>query len=135
MQSTGLDLNAFAHLFVAAIRVPTHQKGIPPSVESVCRTLQISEERGNHICRKLGERAIVEVVEGAFGTKLFVKNYLAIEEIPKGETDRKFDDALKKFQAEKKDLSKKIESFQAQQEEKKKKLIADLDKQLQKGKD
>ena len=130
MQPT--DLYTSAHLFVAAVRLLTYQNGVPPSVESVCNTLSISEERGNHICRKLAERAIVQVVEGTFGTKLFVDNHLAIEEIPRSETDQQFDAALKKFQADRKDFSKKIENFQAQQEEKKKKLFADLDKQLKK---
>ena len=128
------DLYSTSHLFVAAIRVLTHQRSVPPSVDSVCKTLSISEERGYHLCRKLVEMGIVEVVRGAFGTKLFITNHLAIEDIPRGETESKLDEALKKFQNEKKDLSRKIESIKASQDEKKKKLFADLEKQLKKSK-
>ena len=101
----------------------------------VCKALSISEERRHHISRKLSELEIIEVISGAYGTKLFVKNHLAIEEIPQGDTDSKFDEALKKFQDRKKDLSRKVASIQAIQKEKKKKLFSDLEKQFKKSKE
>jgi len=131
MQS--MDWYSTAHLFVAAIRVLTYLKNVPPSVESVCKTLSISDERGHHTCRKLADMEIIEVIEGAYGTKLFITNHLAIEGIPRGEAASKLDEALKKFQVEKKNLSKKVESIQASQKEKQKKLFADLEKQFKKN--
>jgi len=125
---------ASAHLFVATIRVLAHQNHVPPSIEMVCKALSISEERGHHISRKLSELEIIEVISGAYGTKLFVKDHLAIEEIPQGDTDSKFDEALKKFQDSKKDLSRKVASIQANQKEKKRKLFSDLEKQFKKSK-
>lgn len=132
MQSN--DFYDTAHLFVAAIRVLTHRNGVPPSIESVSEMVSLSKESGHHVCRKLSEKGIVEVVEGAFGTKLFVRDHLAIEEIPRGEQASRLDEALKSFQDSKKELSKKIETIQSQQQEKKKKLFAELEKQLKKGK-
>ena len=128
------DFYSSAHLFVAAIRLLAHQNHVPPSVEMVCKTLSITEERGHHISRKLDELEIIEVISGAYGTKLFVKNHLAIEDIPRVEADSKFDEALKKFQDSRKDLSRKVASIQAIQEEKKKKLFSDLEKQFKKNK-
>ena len=126
-----INLQDTAHLFVAAIRVLTHQHRLPPSVESVCEMLSISEERGHHICRRLDELGITEVVKGAFGTKLFVRDYLAIENIPKTDAAAsRLDEELKKFQEGRKDLTQKVASFHASQEEKKKRLFADLEKQL-----
>lgn len=129
------DFYTTAHLVVAAIRVLTHQKSIPPSIEAACDMLGISREKGHHIVRRLADMGIVEIVSGAYGTKLFIKDHLAVEEISRDESDTRLDEEVKKFKDGQKNFSKKIESFKAEQEEKKRKLFADLEKKLQKGKD
>lgn len=73
------------------------------------------------------------MVEGAFGNRLFIKNHMKIEEIPKDKKEDKLEEALKKFQNSRKDLSKKIESYQVEQEKKQKDLFAELEKKLKKG--
>jgi len=128
------DFYSTAHLVVAAVRVLTHQKNIPPSIESVCSLLSISGEKGHHIVRRLAEMGALEIVSGAYGTKLFVRDHLMIEEISRDETDSKLDEEVKKFKDGQKNISKKVESFKAEQEEKKRKLFADLEKKLQKTK-
>ena len=128
MESKGLY--STAHLFVAAIRVWSHQNSKAPSVGDICSTLKISTERGNFLCKQLEELEIVEVVEGAFGTRLFVKDHLKIEDIPKDQKISKLDDELSKFKETKKELSRKIESFKAEQAQKKKDLFADVEKKL-----
>ena len=75
---------------------------------------------------------IINVVEGAFGTRLFVQDHLKIEDIPKDKKEDKLEKALKQFKDSKKDFSKKIESFQAQKAKKQKDLFAELDKKLKK---
>jgi hypothetical protein len=124
------DLYSSAHLVVAAIRVFAHQQNVPPSIEQVCNMLSLNPEQGHMICRKLSEMGGIEIVEGAFGTRLYVHDHLKIEEIPKGKKDSDLAKELAAFQDARKGLSKKIESFQAQQAEKKKSLFADLEKQL-----
>jgi len=124
------DLYSNAHLVVAAVRVLTHQKSAPPSIETVCQTLSFSLEQGNFICNKLAETEVIEIVEGAYGTRLFIKDHLKIEDIPKGDQVSSFEDDLKKFQDSKKDFTKKIESFQAKQAKKQKNLFAELEKKL-----
>lgn len=124
------DLYSNAHLVVAAIRVLTHQQSAPPSIETVCQALSFSLEQGNFICNKLAETEVIEIVEGAYGTRLFIKDHLKIEDIPKGDKVSGFEDDLKKFQDSKKDFTKKIESFQAKQAKKQKNLFAELEKKL-----
>jgi hypothetical protein len=121
-----------AHLVVAAIRVLEHQKGSPPSIDDVCRMLTFSLEQGNLVCRKLEELEIVEVVEGAYGIRLFIRNHLKLEDIPREAKEDRFDEALKKFQTSKKAFTQKMESFQAKQAEKQKNLFAELEKKLKK---
>ena len=125
-----LDLYTKAHLVVAAIRILEHQESVSSSIEKVCRMISFSLEHGNLICKKLGEMGIIEIVEVAYGTRLFIKDHLKIEEIPRGTGGSKLEEELKKFQSSKKDLSKKIELFKAEQAEKQKNLFAKLEKKL-----
>jgi hypothetical protein len=128
MQNT--DLYSNAHLVVAAIRVLAHQKNTPPSIEDVCQTLSFSLEQGNFTCNKLEEMQIIEIVEGSYGTRLFIKNHLEIEDIPRGDKVSGLEEDLKKFKSSRKDFTKKIESFQAKQAKKQKDLFAELEKKL-----
>lgn len=126
------DLYSDAHLTVAAIRVLERRNSVPPSIEEVCNFLSFSLEQGNFLCRKLDGIGAIEIVEGVFGTRLFIKNHLALEEIPKGAKTTGMDEELRKFQDSRKELTKKVASIQAQQAEKKKNLFADLENQLKK---
>ncbi len=121
-----------AHLVVSAARVLEHQKAAPPSVEQVCSLLSLNPEQGYLVCRRLEELGIIEIVEGAFGTRISIKDHLKIEEIPKGKKQNDLAKELAAFQDARKGISKKVESFQAQQAEKKKNLFEDLEKQLKK---
>jgi len=129
------DFYSDAHLVVAAIRVLTHQNTTPPSMDEVCRIISFSLEQGNFICKKLKEIGIVDVVEGGFGTRLFIKNHLKIEEIPRGKKEDKLGEALKEFQNSKKDFTREVESFQAKQAKKQKDLFAELEEKLKKESD
>jgi hypothetical protein len=127
------DFYSNAHLVVAAIRILTHQNSTPPSMDQVCRILSFSPEQGNFICKKLKDTGVVDVVEGGFGTRLFIKNHLKIEEIPKAKKGDTLENSLKAFQNSRKDFTQKIESFQAEQAKKQKDLFAELKQKLKKG--
>jgi hypothetical protein len=99
-------------------------------METVCKLLALSLEQGNFICKKLMEYGIIDVVEGAFGTRLFIKDHLKIEEIPGKEKESRIEDEVKKFQVSRKEFAQKIESIQAAQAEKKKSLFADVEKRF-----
>ena len=119
-----------AHLLVAAIRVLTHRNAGPPSVEEICDLLKVSLEKGNRLCRRLGESGIIEPVQGAFGPKLFIKNHLAIEEISREPQEDALQGELKKFQDSRNQIRQKVEAIQAKQAEKQKALFAELEKKL-----
>lgn len=94
--------------------------------------MSFSLEQGNFTCKKLKDIGIIDVVEGAFGTRLFIKNHLKIEEISRDKKEDKLGETLKKFQNSKKDFTREIESFQARQAKKQKDLFAGLEKKLKK---
>jgi len=73
---------------------------------------------------------IIEIVEGSYGTRLFIKNHLKIEDVPRGDKVSGLEEELKKFQSSRKDFTKEIESFQAKQAKKQKDLFAELEKKL-----
>jgi len=129
------NLYSHAHLVVAAIRIFTHKNSRQPSMDEICRTLSFSLEQGNLICNKLRSMGIIDMVEGAFGNHLFIKDHLKIEEISKDIKEDKFEEALRKFQTARKDFSKQIETFQDKQAQKQKALFAELEEKLKKGSD
>jgi hypothetical protein len=124
------DFYSQAHLMVAAIRVFEHKNSRPPTIGELCQAIDFSIEKGNFICRKLEELDIIEAVEGSYGTRLFVRDHLNIEDIPRGESDNHFEEELKKFQDNRKAISQKVETFQAEQKKKKKDLFAEMEKKL-----
>jgi hypothetical protein len=124
------DQYSQAHLVVSAIRLLEHQHSAPPSIEAICESLSYTLEQGHMICRKLEELGIIGIVEGAFGTRLSIKDHLAIEQIPRGVQESLLDKQLKAFQSNRQGRSKEIESFRAKQEEKKKALFAEIEKKL-----
>ena len=122
-----------SHLFVSAIRVLDHQKSASPAIEDVCSLLGFSLEKGHFICNKLVEMGIVEIVEGAYGMRLYIKDHTLIEEIPTSDQESKLDEALKRFKSSRKGYAEKVASIQADQKEKRKNLFADLEKKLKSG--
>ena len=130
MKDRSKNLYTTAHLFVSAIRVWEYQNDTPPALEEISQMLAMSIERSNYICRKLEEMGIVDSVEGSFGNRLFIRDHLKIEEIPREDDENKLEQELKKFQESQKGLSQKIESIQAKQAQKKKDLFAEMEKKL-----
>ena len=119
-----------SHLFVSAVRVLDHQKSAPPSIEDVCMLLDFSLEQGHFICNKLVQMGILEIVEGAYGMRLFIKDHTLLENIPVSDRESKLDEALKQFKATRKGYAEKVASIQADQKEKRRNLFADLEKKL-----
>jgi len=129
------DLYNNSHLMVAGIRVLEYQKQRPPTLDEVCALLSISLEQGNFISRKLSEIDVLEVIEGAFGIRLFIRDHLKLEEIPKAEVGDSLGQAVRQFQDSKKDIINKIAAIKADQADKKKTLFAELEKKLKSGLD
>jgi hypothetical protein len=124
------DFYTEAHLLVAAIRVHEHVHSRPATLEDVCRLLALSAEHAGIISRKLEELGAIEAVQGSFGTRLFLRDHLKLEEIPRGELGRKLEDEVKKFQDTQRSFTQKIESLRVEQAGKKKNLFAEMEKKL-----
>ena len=119
-----------AHLFVAAIRIWEYQNDTPPALEEISQMLAMSIERSNYICNKLKEIGVINSVEGSFGNRLFVRNHLKIEDIPREDDESHLEEEIKKFQESQKGISQKIENIKAKQAQKKKDLFAEMEKKL-----
>ena len=130
MQPT--DLHTTAHLFVAAVRVLDHQDGDPPSLEAVCRLLDVSEEKGSYLLNRLKELGIVATVKSGFNDRIVVGDYLAIEDLPKEAEESRLEQELKKFKQGKDVMEEKVASIKAQQDQKKQDLFAEIEKKLKK---
>lgn len=124
------DLYTEAHLLVAAIRVHEYVQARPATVQDVCQMLGFSTEHAGIICRRLVDLGVLESVLGSFGERLFLRDHLKVEDIPRGEVGRKLEEEVKKFQDLQRNFTQKIESLQAEQTGKKKSLFAEMEKKL-----
>lgn len=130
MKDKSENLYSSAHLFVSAIRIFEHQNNTPATVEDISRILKFSIERSHYLVRKLKEIGVIDEIEGSYGIRLFIRDHLKIEDIPREEDGGKLEAELKKFKESQKELSHKIETIQAKQAEKKKNLFAEMEKKL-----
>lgn len=130
MKDKSENLYSSAHLFVSAIRIFEHQNNSPATVEDISRILKFSVERSHYLVRKLKELGIIDEIEGSYGIRLFIRDHLKIEDIPREDDGGKLEAELKKFKESQKELSHKIETIQAKQAEKKKNLFAEMEKKL-----
>jgi len=120
MKDPSKNFYMMAHLFVSAIRVLEYQNNTPPTLADISQILTMSLERSNYICRKLKEMGIVDSVEGSFGNRLFIRDHLKIEEIPRQEDESKIEEELKKFQESQKGFQKKLKTFRLSRPKRKK---------------
>ena len=129
------DFYSNAHLVVAAIRILENRNSEQPSVNDACKILSMSVEQGNLLCKKLDEAGIIKVVVGAFDSRLFLKDHLKIEEIPRDEQDASLQDEVEKFQSSRLDIDKRVLSIQSDQATKQRDLFAEIEKKLKQGLD
>lgn len=127
-----LELYSKAHLVAAAIRILEYRKNDAPSVEALCEMLNLSSEQGHLLCKKFHDMEIIEVVKWPYGARLFIRNHLKIEEIPR-DKDTSIQEEIEKFQSSRKDFKQKIESFQAERAERQKTVFAEIEKKLKRN--
>jgi hypothetical protein len=119
-----------AHLFVAAVRFLSHRDQSPPSLAQICQALALSQERGGLLCRRLADLGAIERVEGAYGDRLFVRDHLKLEDLPREAAPDRLQDELHRFQEAQKGLTSKVENIRAEQARKKKDLFSEMEKKL-----
>lgn len=125
-----IDLYTDSHLVVAAIRILEYKSQKPPTDQEVLEYLNLSIEQGHRLLGKMHELGIIEIMSGNYGTRLFIRNHLNIENIPKNTQNQTIQDEIVKFKLSKKGLEKKIEAIQEQQSRKQKELFAEMENKL-----
>ncbi len=129
---TSNDMYTTAHLFVAAVRILDYQDGAPPALESICRLLHFSEEKGSYLLNRLKELGIVDTVKSGFSDRIVVANHLAVEDLPRDAEESRLEQELKKFKKGKNAMEEKVASIKAQADQKKQDLFAEIEKKLKK---
>ncbi|MBS3757622.1 MAG: hypothetical protein KGY61_03065 [Desulfobacterales bacterium] len=127
------SLYEYAHLVVSAIRVLEYKMSAPPALEDVSEMLETSVEEANRLCRKLKASEIIELLDKAGSTRLFVKDHLKIEELPKASEQSRLASELEKFKQARQSQKVALDSVKTEQSEKKKKLHEELEKKLKEG--
>ncbi|MEE4242271.1 MAG: hypothetical protein V2I36_12455 [Desulfopila sp.] len=128
-----VDTYEEAHLFVAAVRVLAHQKGVAPALTDVCSLVGISSEAGHALCRSLEKRKIIETLSDPYSIRLCISDHLALENIPRGREEKdSLAKELEKFKEEKKKKEKSAAAIQAEIEQKKRDMLADIEAKFKK---
>ncbi len=131
MQNNSFYTNA--HLFTAAVRILDAPKKQPPTADNVCTLLKWSLEQGRLVLRRMVEAGILELTTQAFEDRIFIKDHLAIENFKDAQKVDQLDQALKKFQSDRKEMDAKVEAIKSTQQKKQAKLFSDLEEQLKAG--
>ena len=124
------DLYHGAHIYVSAVRVCSHLHNNQPTTEDLSSLLKLSLEQVNFMCKKLKELGVIETIEGAYGERIFIKDHLRIEDIPRNVKVSSMEDEIRKFQDSRKGLAEKVESIKSAQEQKRKSLFEEMEKKL-----
>lgn len=121
-----------AHLVVAAIRILEYRDGHPPSAEALGLLLSVSAEQIHRLCRKLEHHGIVEITGGAYGSRVFIKDHTAVEQLPDDLPRAGLEDELEKFKQEQQSRHKTIEDLKSREEARKKDLFKQIEQQFRK---
>jgi hypothetical protein len=128
-----MDAYTEAHLVVSAIRLFEHKNSSLPKIEDICAMLNISDEAGHAICRKLAKLGIIDTMEDPFSTKLSVANHLEIENIAReSKEDKGLAKEIAEFQAQKMKAGKKVADIQAELAKKQKDKLAAIEAKFKK---
>lgn len=130
---SAMDPYTEAHLITAAIRVLEHQTGAPPTIEAVCETLSFSPEHGRLLAKKLSGAGILEITKGAYGDRAFIKDHLAIENLPRQQEGETLQSEIERFRRDKQGFARKIETLKSKNEQRKKDLFAEIEKGIKRA--
>lgn len=121
------------HLFVAALRLLFHKNKRPPSVGEISEFLGIAPELGHHLCNQLEKIGVLEVVDAAFEERVYLRDHLKLEDLPREEKGSSLEMELKQLKEQMELKHQELERLMGSQESKKKDLFSDLERQLKEG--
>lgn len=130
MEGTMQPLYDTGHLIVGAIRVLTHVKGKPPSVEELAALTGLSLEQVHFTTNRLKELGVLEATETPFGATFFIRDHLRLETIERETPTDSLAERVAMFQQSCKEISSKVEEFKARKERERAEKFAALSAKL-----
>jgi DNA-binding Lrp family transcriptional regulator len=126
---TDSGLYSQAHLFTSALRIIEHMKNSPASLKEIADMLGFSTEETARISRRLEETGIIKTMLSGNQERFFIKDHLAIENIPKESKTPAMMEEVMRIKAEKEAKLSQLECI-LKKGPAKADLFAELDKAL-----
>ena len=104
--------------------------GAPPSIASVCRLLDYSDEKGSYLLNRFKEQGIVDTVKSGFNDRIVVGNHLAIEDLPRDTRREPPGAGVKEIQKRQRRHEREGGVHQGPAGQKKQDLFAEIEKKL-----
>jgi hypothetical protein len=121
------------HLLVAALRLFSHRHKRPPSIADLSGMLELSTEMVSYMCNRLEELSVLEVVPAAFDERIYLRDHLKLESLPREEKVSGLEEEVQKLQADRQRQMEDLQKQRATMETQKKDLFSDLERQLKEG--
>ncbi len=118
---------------VAALRLFLFKNQRPPSVRELSEAIDLSPEMGHYFCNRLSRLGVIEIVEGAFEERVYLKDHLKLEELPREERLSSLEAEVLRHLEESERHQEELQRMQSSHQEKKKELFSDLERQLKEG--
>jgi SLT domain-containing protein len=122
-----------AHLMVAALRLFVHRHQRPPSVRELSEMLEMSPEMGHYLGNRLARLGALEMVDAAFEERIYLRDHLKLEDLPKEEETSDLEEEVERLREERERHHEEMQKRQASHQNKKKDLFSDLERQLKEG--
>lgn len=118
---------------VAALRLFLFKNRRPPSVRELSEMIDLSPEMGHYFCNRLSRLGVLEIVEAAFEERVYLKDHLKLEELPREEKASTMEAEVQKHLEEMQRHQEEIQRMQLSHQDRKKDLFSDLERQLKEG--
>ncbi|MBI9076715.1 MAG: hypothetical protein JEZ02_15010 [Desulfatibacillum sp.] len=119
-----------AHLVVAAARIADHKFGVPPTVSQISEVTGYSIEESQSICNKLKEMEVLKAVLAGDVERMYIKNPLPMEELPRANQGPNMEAEVEKFAKQQAERMANITVKAKDEKQRKKDLFAALEKEL-----
>ncbi len=123
-----------AHIFVAAVRLFGFIKKGSPGHSDICELTGMNIDKVSYIAAKLRDEGIIDIVDGAFDSTVFlISDHVKIESLPREVSSNKMAEEISNFTENSKSaLEDKVKAFTEEKKKKEKELFEDIQNKLKK---
>lgn len=118
---------------VAALRLFLFRNQRPPSVRELSEAIDLSPEMGHYFCNRLSRLGVIEIVDAAFEERVYLRDHLKLEELPREERLSSLEAEVQRHLEESQRHQEELQRMQSSHQERKKDLFSDLERQLKEG--